>query len=151
MPKTVILSDNLPCEVATLGLFDLEDVGPDDPGDFTYEVKALTGETYREIYPLAERLQNPPPLPGSDADEWEIVEYQRFQAAVAHQQRRFLVKEQYVRNAAKKIIQECLKPKDRKRVVTAADYTTIYEAGRPPRLGKEDIAAALRRYFPGSV
>lgn len=150
MPKTTILSDGQPCEVEPLGLFELDDIGPDDPGDFTYHVKALTGETYHEIYPLAERLKNPPPKPGRDADEWDIIEYQRFQAALAHQQRRFALREEYVRNVARRVL-ECIKQADRKRIVEPSDYTAIYTTARPTPLTREDIAAALRRYFPGSV
>ena len=151
MPKIVILSDNQPCTVATLGLFDLDDVGPEDPGDFTYQVKAVTGETYTVVYPLADRIKNPPLPPEPGAEEWDLIEYQRFQAALAHHQRRFAIREEYVRNVARRVMEMCLEPQDRQRVVTAADYAVIYNAARPIPLTQEDIAAALRRYFPGSV
>lgn len=154
MIKTAILpSDNLPIEVKVLPLYSLEDIGPPDIGDFSYKIKTLLGETYDQIYPLAARLENPPPEPKPDEDDdvWIRTEFERYQGALAHNEKRHELDEERTLNRASELIARCVKPEDRDRLVTMADYDTVYEAAVPEEVTGEDLAQVLRDFFPSTV
>lgn len=149
MIKTVILpSDNLPIEVKVLPLYALDHIGPQDIGDFTYRIKTLLGETLDQIYNLAARLETPPPEPKPDEDDtWILTEWERYQAALVHNQKRHELDEERALNRAHEIINKCVKPDDRDRLVTMADYDAVYEVAIPEEVAGEALASVLAQFF----
>lgn len=152
MHKTVILSDNLPCDVRVLSLYALDHIGPHDIGDFSYRIKTLLGDVLDQIYPLAARLENPPPEPKPDTDDtWALTEWERYQAALAHNQKRHELDEERALNQAHEIITRCVGPADRDRIVTLDDYDTVYLAAVPEEVTGEALADVLANFFPGQI
>ena len=145
---TITLSDNLPCEVKRLPLYILRNIGPKDPGEFSHKIKTLLGETFNQPYDLKSRLEKPPIQPPPDSDDtWAMTEWERFQAAIWHNQNRFELAEQRAENEAAFILDTCLSPEDRARVVTVEDYDAVYHAAMCPEVSREDIAQVLRDFY----
>lgn len=148
--KQVILSDGLLCDVQILSLYFLDHIGPADPGDFTYRIKTLLGEVYDQIYPLASRLENPPPEPKADEDDtWILTEHERFQAALHRNQQRIEMAQERALNVAHFIIDNCLGKDDRQRIITPDDYDTVYNAALTPEVKEGDLARILQEFFRG--
>ena len=148
MHTTITLSDNLPCEVKRLPLYVLRGIGPKDPGDFSHKIKTLLGETFNQTYDLKSKLDKPPvePLPNSD-DTWAMTEWERFQAAIWHNQNRFELAEERAENEAAYILDSCLSPEDRQRVITIDDYDAVYHAAMTPEITREDISEVLSTFY----
>jgi len=145
---TILPSDGLPIEVLVLPIYALEDIGPKDIGNFTYKIRTLLGEIYEQIYPIAARLENPPPEPKKDEDDtWVLTEWERYQGALAHNQKRHKLDEERTINRAQELIRRCVKPEDRDRLITLADYDTIYEAAIPEEVTGEALAGVLANFF----
>jgi len=148
----ILPSDGLPIEVLILPLYSLEDIGPKDTGDFTYKIRTLLGEVYDVAYPLASRLENPPPEPKKDEDDtWILTEWERYQGALAHNQKRHELDEERTLNRARELIRRCIKPEDRGRLITLADYDAVYEACVPEEVTGESLASVLAQFFPGAI
>ena len=155
MHKEVFLSDGGPCQVRVLGLFELEQVGPEIPGPYTYDILTVTGVIYRVEYDLTRNLQRPPQKPAeTPPDELEPAspqwaawnEWDHFQAAIAHERARFDAIEIYLANVAVYITEHCLEPTDRIRLVEPEDYRAVYAAALVPKLTLDDIEQALKSY-----
>jgi len=152
MIKQVILSDGQPIEVLVLPLYSLEDIGPKDIGDFSYKIRTLLGEVYDVIYPLAARLENPPPEPKKDEDDtWVLTEWERYQGALAHNEKRNKLREERTINQAGELIRRCVKPEDRDRIVTTEDEDTIYETCMPEEVTGRSLKDVLDNFFPGQI
>lgn len=153
MHKTTILpSDQQPIDVLVLSLYALDHIGPTDPGDFSYKVRTLLGETFDIIYNLEARLENPPKEPKADEDDtWVLTEWERFQAALSRNQKRHELDEERALNKAHELIERCIKPEDRHRLVTIADKDAIYEAAIPEEVSGGSLADVLARFFQGQV
>ncbi len=136
--RFVWLSDGRHCRVRVLGLFELDSIGPEVPGQYSYEYVDAFGVARTEEYPLRERLEiwGVPEKPdgteeeaiGNKAlyDQW--VEYKTFEAAIAWESERLKTLEVRLNNIARHITQEALAPADRLRVRTAEDYQVVYQA-----------------------
>jgi len=147
----IILSDGLPCAVKVLPLYSLDHIGPKDIGDFTYKIQTLSGE-YLQSYNLETRLDNPPAQPPPDSDDtWAITEWERFQAAIEHNRRRWVVAEERAGNVAIEVLRRCLEPADRDRILIEADYEAVYLAGVAQEVDGEALADQLRDFFQGQV
>jgi hypothetical protein len=153
--KEVILSDGDPCQVRGLGLFELEQVGPEIPGPYTYDILTVTGVIYRVEYDLKKNLERPPQKPVDEppdnlnpaSPEWAAWnEWDHFQAAIAHERARFDVIEEYLTNVAAYITEHCLETADQARLVEPEDYRAVYAAALVPRLTLDDIEKALKSY-----
>ncbi len=153
MYKTVILpSDQKPIDVLVLPLYSLDDIGPHDIGDFTFNARNLHGDIIPQLYPLADRLENPPPKPKPDEDDtWVLTEWERFQGALAHNQKRHELDEERTLNKARELINKCIKPEDRDRLITLTDYDTVYEMAMPEEVAGGSIAQILREFFQGAI
>lgn len=153
MYKTIELSDGLPCQVRVLGLFELDTLGPDIPGPYFYQVLTYTGVVYDIEYPLPDKPPVKPVLSGAEgpeagSDDWhQLNEYEIYQAALAHEEKRMQAIEDWLNNCAAHILAECLEPEDRTRLVEVEDYQTVYAAATVPKLKLEDIGAVLRSTF----
>jgi hypothetical protein len=149
MYKEVTLSDGLPCLVRVLGLFELDAIGPDIPGPYRYSILTYSGQVYEAEYPLPEKPPEKPegePPPGTV--EWkQQQEYDTYLCALAHEETRAQVVEEWLNNVATYILEHCLSPDDRLRLVDPEDYQAVYAAAPVPKLRLEDIEAALRQTF----
>src|SRR3990172_7759511 len=149
---TILPSDNLPIDVLVLPLYSLEDIGPKDIGNFTYKVRTLLGETFDQIYPLAARLENPPPEPKKDDDDtWVLTEWERYQGALAHNQKRHELDEERMLNRAREMIRRCVKPEDRDRIISTEDEDAIYETCMPEEVTGRSLEDVLDNFFPGQI
>ncbi|MCG3207323.1 MAG: hypothetical protein FOGNACKC_00923 [Anaerolineae bacterium] len=145
----VTLSDEKPCRVRQLDLFELDDVGPEDPGPFTYKVKTGDGQEYDIEYDLEQALRRPPKEPQADDSQWVFTEWVRYQAALKHHGERVKAAAQWQKNVLQYILQNCLDAADRDRVVTEADYEAVSKAAHVPQLKLEDLEDVLQNTFPG--
>lgn len=146
-----LLSDGQPVKVRQLALWELEDNGVPIPPNLRYRIQGGDGNEYEQEYDLDARLQSPPSPPGGDATEWDIIEWQRFQAALLRRQEQKEAERQDKAAKAAYILQNCLAEEDRLRVVTPADFDEIYRLALCPEVRMEDIQAELASFFPGRV
>lgn len=149
---TVKLADGKSCKVRRLTLFDLNDIGQPDPGDFMVTVHvAATGESYQEAYDLGAALRNPPPRPTENSDDWAVAEWQRFQAAIRHHESRLELARDYERKVQEYILRTCIRDEDRGRIVEPDDYLAIKRAAMCSEVKLEDLEQVLQQTFPGYV
>lgn len=154
--KTVTLSDNLPCDVRQLQLYELDAVPFDDPGPFLMVDILAGGETQTREYDLAawDEPPKPPAIPKDECEPdsleaalWLI--YDRYQAAVYQHSVRLHAFIERGHSIARYILANCIAEADRNRIVTPEDYHRIYAAAMVSEVRMEDIEAALASTFPG--
>lgn len=158
MQTTVILSDNQPCPVRQLGLFELDGVGRDVPGPYRYSVLMATGQVLEAEYDLRTltEIPKPPDKPANEIEpgSWEYIqlqEYETYVAALVHERDRVTAYEGWAGDIAGYILEHCLSEEDRRRVVEPADWRKVQEAALVPQLTQEVIERTLRDTFPGLV
>lgn len=157
MEKVVTLSDGESCAVTVLGLFDLDDIGPDIPQDYHYDITLLTGITVSVPYPL-DKLTQPPPKPKTDPTllvegsvEWEEQrEWDTYHAAMLRRAEQVDAREQWTFNAAGFIVRHCLQEDDRRRLVEEDDWSVVYAAALAPKVGLDDLEQALEKTYGAS-
>ncbi len=151
--QSVVLSDEQACEVNRLGIFDLDGVGDDILGVFTYTFKLANGQEVTEEYDIR-RLTKVPQHPGVPEHEivehspawYALLEYQTYKMAVAHEKGRIESMIEYVYSTSRKIA-ESLDPDDWTRIEEEEDYLKVCEAGLVKQLTPELMADVFRRYF----
>lgn len=156
MFKTVILSDQQPCKVRVLGLFELSDAAPAPLGPYRYSLLLATGEMVEDEYIFP---KTPPVEPDRLFEECEVnsyeyyqwLEYNAYQAALAHERKRTEDHERYLREINRYILDNCLEEQDRRRVVELTDWQRIQAAAIVPQLTEEVIAQILRDTFQGVI
>ena len=95
MPE-ISLSDGLPCDVRTLGIFELDNVPRNQIGPFVYTIELVGGVKKEVVYDLAkydEEGREPPQKPDTpehlikeDTEDWyNLRDWKRHQAAERHQ------------------------------------------------------------------
>ena len=154
MPIITLPSDGEPCEVKTLGLFDLDALAPNDAGRYTYEMKLASGETAVIEFPL-ERYDEPPPKPEKPESEilegttgwYRLLEWQRYQAALSHEIRRADQVVGYVEDVAAFILEHCLSDSDKGRIVDQGDWEEVYSVALVPQLTIDLITRTLQQTF----
>ena len=157
MEKTVTLSDGDPCTVRVLGLFELDEVAPDNsPGPFYEVIEGIDGKRVSTLY-------KPPAIPpekpeihreevtplSSEYESW--IDYEMYQQYVEHRQKEVVVMQDYREQAKKKIMRDCLERSDRIRVISMEDWNKVHGAALSAQLTEEDIAGELRNNFPGEI
>ncbi len=156
--KTITLSDNLPCDVRTLQLYELDAIPFNDPGPFLMVDVLAGGETQTREYDLSAWDEPPkkPNVPKEDCEPdsmeaalWLI--YDRYQAAVYQHTVRLRAFIERGHSIARYILANCIAEADRKRVVTPEDYHKIYTVAMVREVKMEDIEAVLASTFPGLV
>ena len=150
MHKEVVLSDNEPCPVRVLGLFELDAVGPAIPGPYRYQVLTYTGQVFEAEYQIPDEPPEKPedPEPEPNTLEWRALQdFETYQCAVAHEEDRAAAVEDWLNNCAAYILDRCLEPGDRERLVEPEDYATVYAAAVVPKLTMDDIENALAQVY----
>lgn len=148
MKQEVILSDGKPCVVRQLGLFDLDGVGPELPGPFTYTYVLLDGSEVEKAYPLEDITipPVPPDIPESGLVEntpsWHaMMEWQTYGAAVVYERyvRQPSITD-YIEEVSAYIARNALDSDDIERLLTVEDWDAILEAALVPQLTAELLA-----------
>lgn len=155
---TVTLSDNLPCKVKQLALFELDNKGREVLGPYRYSLLLATGQIVEDEYDLR-ALTYTPTLPDKPANEivlnspewYQLQEFETYRAALAHEKLRIESYEGYVNDIALYILEHCLSLEDRGRIKESSDWQKVYLAALVPPLTEEGLAQCLRETFQGYV
>lgn len=155
---TVTLSDNLPCEVRRLALFELDNVGREVLGVYRYTLLLASGQFTDDEYDIRALDYTPtrPDIPVEqiqpNSPEWyQLQDFDTYTAALAHEKLRIESYEGYVSDIAQYILTHCLSSNDANRIITAEDWDKIQLAALVPQLTEEGVAACLRTTFPGYI
>lgn len=161
MLKTVTLSDGGPCEVRVLGLYELDAVAFDDPGEFEYDyqISSLTNQITKKRYTLRdfdpggpERPTVPKELCTGDSyeDEWERARwdsYDLYQAVLQRRYEQIEASERHAHDVGRYVIRECLAEGDRGRVRLPGDLEAVMGAALVAEETAEDLARAMAITF----
>lgn len=154
MPE-VTLSDGGPCEVRTLGIFELDQIRREFLGPFTFEMKILGGSTRTVEFDISkyEELGRPLPKPATvpeselkeNTPEWfEHRDWQLREAALLHNKRRIEVVSTYCDDVVDYILKKCVSEEDGWRIVTNTDWEKVYTAALVPQITEQLIIETLR-------
>ncbi len=152
------LSDGKEIEVRRLKFLELEDRVPnEDPGLYvhTYSVNGYPQEVAYGLQDYEEIPEKPPkPLHEAEPDsyleaQWE--QYHLYRAVLTHERRRSDIRDEYLVNCAKYILDTCISEEDRQRVLTAEDYQKVFNGALCPEVTEGDIVAVLATTFQGHV
>lgn len=155
--KTIVLSDELPCRVRQLGLFELDGKGREVIGPYRYTMLSATGQFLEDEYVLPTDPADIPIKPDKPLNELtpeeqeELTAFETYQAALLHEQKRVESYEGYVNDIAAYILANCLDPADRNRLQNADDWDRVYSAAVIPQLTEKGVADTLRDTFPGFI
>jgi hypothetical protein len=156
MFKTVTLSDGDPCEVRVLGLYELDSVPFDDPGEFEYDYQISESQVTKKRYTLRDWDEVPkePTKPKesceTDSYEWAMWNaYDLYQAVLQRHYEQIKASEAHAHDVGRYVIRECLAESDRGRVLTPGDLDLICAAAMVDGETMGGIEAALASTFPG--
>lgn len=151
----VTLSDGDPCEVRTLGIFELDSIGRDFLGPFTFTMKVLGGTEKEAEYDIGkyEELGRPKPTPPDipvhelkeNTQEWyQYRDSQLYQAAEHHGVLRLDAVSVYTDEVISYILLNCVTEQDVSRIVTDEDWELVYHAAMVPQITEKMITEILR-------
>lgn len=154
MHKTITLSDNLPCKVRVLGLYELDGKASEPLGPYRYSILTATGQILEDEYRLDTLTSVPQPpktLPDDKSSyEWlQQQEYDTYLAAIAHESKRLESYEIYLNEVSQYILLNCLESSDQSRVITPDDWRKVQSVALVPQLTEEVIADTLSGIFQG--
>lgn len=151
----VTLSDGEPCEVRTLGIFELDSIRREFLGPFTFMMKVLGGIEKEVEYDIGkyEELDRPIPTPPDipehelkeNTEEWfQFRDSQLYQAAQHHAVLRIESVFEYCDDVIDYLLLNCISPQDIRRIVTDEDWRLVYYAAMIPQITEALIIATLR-------
>lgn len=154
----VTLNDGLSCKVRQLGLFELDGKGREVLGVYRYSLLLATGQIVDDEYDLRalDYTPTPPDKPANEiapnSPEWfQLQDYETYRAALAHEKLRIESYEGYVEDIANYILENCVAPEDRNRLIEKEDWQKVYHAALVPQLTEEGLAQCLRDTFQGYI
>lgn len=155
---TVILSDNLPCKVRQLGLFELDGKGREVLGIYRYSLLLATGQVIEDEYDIRalDYTPTPPDKPANEiapqSSEWyQLQDFETYRAALAHEKLRIESYEGYLNDIAQYILDNCLSEEDRRRIIEVDDWNKITQAALVPYLTEEGLRECLAQTFQGYI
>ncbi len=157
MEKEIILSDEAPCTVRVLGLFELDDVAPvNAPGHFYEQLTGVDGKTVPRRYVAPEVPPSEPKQTRGEAKEGTVLfeewlEYDTYQQYLDHKRKEAELINRYAEDSKVEIMHLCVDRKEHNRVATLDDWRKVHTAALSAQLTQEDIAAVLRVNFPSEV
>lgn len=158
MYKTVILSDNLPCKIRPLGLFELDGKGREVLGVYRYSLLLATGQVVEDEYDIRALTYTPTPpdrpaneIEPNSPDWYQLQDFETYRAALAHEKLRIESYEGFVNDITAYILANCVAAADRERIVTPEDWDAVQLAALVPQLTEEGIAQTLRETFQGVI
>ena len=149
----ITLSDNRPCVVRRLGIFELDTIQPPDTKPFTYTEKLGGNEITRPYDVIAWDNPPNPPTPEQMAAQPGTVPYYFYFEWSLYWAATYKAKEnkedvkRYCKDVANYILSTCISPEDKGRVVTAEDFRLVWAAALVPQLSLEDLAQSLEYTF----
>ena len=149
----VTLSDGLPVEVRQLGLFELDNKGREILGPYVYTMLSATGQFIEDEYVIPtepDDIPQPPEKPNTPEGQEQLRAWETYQAAIAHEKKRIESYEGWVSDIAHYILENCVQPEDRNRII-ADDWKRIRLAAVVPELTESGVADTLKATFPGLV
>lgn len=155
---TVILSDNQPCNVRQLGLFELDGKGREVLGVYRYSLLMATGQIVEDEYDIR-ALTYTPTMPNKPFDEikqgtsewYQLQEFETYRAALAHEKKRIESYEDYLNDIALYILENCISQDDKKRVVELEDWDKVIKAALVPHLTEGGLRRCLAETFQGYI
>lgn len=154
MENVVILSDGLPIEVRKLGLFELDDKGRDILPPYVYTMLSATGQFIEDEYVMPTDPADIPTMPdnaNTPEGQEQLRAWETYQAAIAHEKKRIESYEGWVSDIAHYVLNNCVRPEDRNRIVEAGDWQRIRLAAVVPELTEEGLAKCLASTFQGFI
>lgn len=150
----IILSDDKPIKVKQLGIFELDNIKPKLLGPFTYKMATIGGKEYDAIFD-PEAWDIPPQKPETpkheikekSAEWYAYQDWELYNLAVAHEEKRKQQLIDYVENVAEYIVENCIPQEDVARIKTAEDWKKIYDAALVPQLTTEVLADTFARTY----
>lgn len=157
--KTITLSDELPCRVRQLGLFEIDGKGREVLGPYKYTMLSATGQFIEDEYVMPQDQADIPIKPDVPKErvqpgtpEWdEMAAWETYQAALAWEAQRIESYEGFVGDICHYILNNCLTSEDRNRLTGPGDWDAVYSAAIVPQLTPEGVAACLRDTFYGNI
>jgi hypothetical protein len=153
----VILSDGLTCKVRRLGLFELDGCGREVLGPYRYTLLSAMGVFLEDEYVIPTDPADIPIKPDKPINELtpeeqtQLREYETYVAALSHEKFRIASYEDRVNDIAEYILNSCLDPADRNRIVMQEDWERIYQAAVAEELTAEVIRDTLSNCFQGQL
>lgn len=156
METEVVLSDGKPCRIRVLGIFELDNVAPSEKlGPYFYEFETIDGTVVRDVYDLSslehipQKPETPKEMSGEGTPSWmDWLEYDTYQAALAHQVRQMEIMEKYNNDVLQYILNHSLVNRsDISRIVLPEDWQKVYEAALVPEVDEYLLADVLERNF----
>lgn len=154
MDIEIVLSDGKPCSVRRLGIYDLDGIGAEIIGPFTYEITLLDGQKVNVEYDIS-NISNPPLHPGvleheidPKSKEWyQLLEWQTYKQALVHERKRINSFVQYINDTSAYIADRCLTPSDKERIVDVVDWSSVREVALVPPLTHDLLGQVLKETF----
>lgn len=143
------LSTGSVVSVRLLGLFELDDIPRDIPGQYTYTVNFLSGRDYEAPFDMSV-VREKPDVPLEEVEKgskeyYDWQEYLRYQEGLLHQQKQIQAYANYCNRVAEYIRERCID--EDVEIVSPDDWDKIYQAALNPLVTMEEISAVLRDSF----
>lgn len=149
----VTLSDERPCVVRRLGIFELDAIKPPNTRPFLY-TETVGGNEITRPFDIAVWDSPPtPPTPEQMAAAPGTVpyyfyyEWQLYWAAVYKEQENKRDVKRYCQEVANYIMTTCIASDDKSRIVTPEDFRQLWAAALVPQLSLDDLAMSLEYTF----
>jgi len=153
-----LLSDGGPIKVRRLKFLELEEQCPYlDLGPYihTYMVE---GHPQQVAYGLQDFGETPerPDTPYEMAQPGSMEEalwgqYNLYRAILTHEHKRSQSRQDYLVETSRYILDNCIEPADRERIVTPEDFKLVYRLALCPEIVEEDIVAVLAQVFQSEL
>lgn len=149
----VTLSDDELCSVRRLGIFELDCIDPPSVRPFTYTVFIGENEITKEydVSAWEEPPDDPTPeqkaAPEGSVEWFYYFEWALYWGAVYREKEIREDTARYLNEVQQYILNNCIEPEDKDRIITPEDYLKIYHAALAPQLSMDDLQQALYRSF----
>ena len=149
----ITLSDERPCTVRRLGIFELDAIKPPDTRPFLYTEVVGGNEITRPFDITVWDAPPTPPTPEQMAAEPGTVpyyfyyEWSLYWAAVYKEESNKRDVKRYCQDVAAYIMDTCIAPDDKARIVTPEDFRQLWGAALVPQLSLDDLAMSLEYTF----
>lgn len=154
----VILSDDKPLEVRTLGIFELDRIERPDLGPFTYPMELMGKVIKYAEYKIEKYEETGTPIPQmpsipeheitEDMPEWyELRDHKRYEAALWHNKQRLELAAEFCEKVIEYVLNKCSDEEALARIVTEEDWEKYREASLIPQLTMALIILTLKNTY----
>ena len=149
----ITLSDDRPCVVRRLGIFELDAIQPPDTRPFLYTETLGKNEITRPFDITAWEKPPAPPTPEQMAAKPGTIPYYYYFEWSLYWATTYKAKQnkedvkRYCQDVAKYILETCISVDDRSRIVTDGDFRLVWSAALVPQITLDDLAMSLEYTF----